>query len=64
MISQGALVLPEDPPKKGETWTTKVEMNNPAVGKQMVETTYRYEGTKEIDGTNVCRDQAGAEDGI
>jgi len=26
MISQGALVLPENAPKKGETWTTKVEI--------------------------------------
>ena len=26
-------------------------MNNPAVGKQTVETTYRYEGTKDIEGT-------------
>jgi hypothetical protein len=51
MISQGALVLPEKPPKKGDTWTTKVEMKNPAFGKQTVETTYRYEGTKDIKGT-------------
>ena len=40
-----------NPPKQGETWTTKVEMNNPAVGKQTVETTYTYDGTKEVDGT-------------
>src|SRR3954466_5189346 len=51
MISQGALVLPEKPPKKGDTWTTKVEMKNPAFGKQTVETTYRYDGTKEVKGT-------------
>jgi hypothetical protein len=51
MISQGALVLPNDAPKKGESWTTKVEMKNPAVGKQTVETTYTYEGTKDVDGT-------------
>jgi hypothetical protein len=51
MISQGALVLPKDPPKKGDTWTTKVEMKNPAVGTQTVETTYRYDGTKDIKGT-------------
>lgn len=51
MISQGALVLPKNPPKKGETWTTKVEMKNPAVGKQTVETTYRYEGSKDVKGT-------------
>jgi hypothetical protein len=51
MISQGALVLPENPPKEGESWSSKVEMNNPAAGKQTVETTYTYQGTKEIDGT-------------
>jgi hypothetical protein len=51
MISQGALVLPEKPPKKGDTWTTKVDMKNPAFGKQTVETTYRYDGTKEVKGT-------------
>ena len=51
MISQGALVLPEKPPKKGDTWTTKVEMTNPAFGKQTVETTYTYDGTKDIKGT-------------
>src|SRR4029079_19001199 len=51
MISQGALVLPKDAPKKGDTWSTKVEINNPKVGKQTVETTYRYEGPKEIKGT-------------
>ena len=50
MISQGALVLPEAAPKKGDTWSTKVDMKNPAVGKQSMETTYRYEGTKDIKG--------------
>ncbi len=44
-------MLPKDPPKKGDTWSTKVEMKNPAVGKQTVETTYRYEGSKDIKGT-------------
>ena len=29
----------------------KVEMKNPAVGKQTVETTYKYDGTKDIKGT-------------
>jgi hypothetical protein len=50
MISQGALVLPKDPPKKGDTWSTKVAMKNQA-GNQTVETTYRYEGSKDIKGT-------------
>jgi hypothetical protein len=52
MISQGALVLPKDAPKEGDSWQTKVEMANPAVGKQTVETTYSYKGTKEVEGTN------------
>jgi Family of unknown function (DUF6263) len=51
MISQGALVLPKDAPKKGDSWSTKVDMKNPAVGRQTVETTYRYDGTKDIEGT-------------
>lgn len=50
MISQGALVLPEKSPMKGEKWSTKVEMNNPQAGKQTVETTYTYDGTKDADG--------------
>jgi hypothetical protein len=49
MISQGALVLPESAPKPGDSWSTKVEMNNPTGGKQVIETTYRYEGTKDVD---------------
>jgi hypothetical protein len=51
MISQGALVLPEAAPKKDDKWSTKVEMNNPAIGKQTVETTYTFDGMKDIDGT-------------
>ncbi len=51
MLMQGALVLPEKAPEKGEQWTTKLEMNNPQAGKQIVETTYTFGGTKEVDGT-------------
>src|SRR3954452_14397744 len=51
MISQGALVLPETSPKKGDSWKTKVAMNNPQAGVQIIETTYRYEGTKQNKGT-------------
>ncbi|MCC7476154.1 MAG: hypothetical protein IT425_12225 [Pirellulales bacterium] len=51
MMSQGSLVLPEAAPKKGDTWSTKIEMNNPvAGGKQSVETTYTFEGTREVEG--------------
>jgi hypothetical protein len=51
MISQGALVLPEKSPAEGESWSNKVEMNNPMVGTQTVETTYTFKGTKDLDGT-------------
>ena len=39
------------PPKPGETWTTKIAVNNPAGGNQTVETTYTFDGTREVDGT-------------
>lgn len=51
MISQGALVLPEEAPQPGNEWSTKVEVTNPMAGKQVIETTYRFEGMKEVDGT-------------
>jgi hypothetical protein len=50
MISNGALVLPENAPQPGDEWSTKVELNMPGSGKQIVETTYRFEGMKEVDG--------------
>jgi hypothetical protein len=49
MISQGALQLPEEAPQPGQKWSTKMEVKNPMVGTQTVETTYQYEGTKEVD---------------
>jgi hypothetical protein len=51
MISQMAFVLPEKAPQKGETWQTEVTVANPAAGNQSVQTTYTYDGTREIDGT-------------
>jgi hypothetical protein len=50
MLSQSALVLPEKQPQPGEQSSTKTEVNLPTGGKQIVETTYRYDGTKDIDG--------------
>jgi hypothetical protein len=50
MVSQVAFVLPEKAPAKGETWSTKIALNNPAAGNQTVETTYTFEGTREVDG--------------
>jgi hypothetical protein len=54
MIMQGALVLPETTPKEGESWSNKVEMNNPVVGKQIIETSYKYMGTKQVDGATMA----------
>jgi hypothetical protein len=51
MISKSAFVLPKDVPKKGETTKTSVAMDNQAGDKQIVETSYTYDGTKDIDGT-------------
>ena len=50
MLVKWALVLPEKTPKPGETWRSRVELKSPAGGEQIVESSYRYEGTKEIDG--------------
>jgi hypothetical protein len=50
MMSQSALVLPENAPQAGEQSDTKVEMSAPFGGKQIIDTTYRYDGTKDVDG--------------
>jgi hypothetical protein len=50
MISQGTLVLPKEMPTVGYQWTNTIEMKNPMVGQQKVQTTYTYDGTKEVDG--------------
>jgi hypothetical protein len=52
MIAQGALVLPEKAPMQGEDWSTKVEVNNPMAGKQVIETKYKYVGNKDVEGVN------------
>ncbi len=52
VITRGSLVLPEKPAKPGETSSSKIELNSPGGGKQIVETAYRYEGTKLVDGVN------------
>ena len=51
MIMQGAMVLPENAPEAGEQWSSTIEMNNPVAGKQTVETSYTYDGTKDVEGT-------------
>jgi hypothetical protein len=52
MISKSAFVLPKDVPKKGDVTKTSVTMDNQAGDKQIVETSYTYDGTKDIDGTS------------
>jgi hypothetical protein len=50
MIVSWALVLPEKAPTPGEEWRSRVKLASPAGGEQIVESSYRYEGTKEVDG--------------
>lgn len=54
MIMQGSLVFPEKPLEPGDSWSSTATMNNPAAGKQTVETTYTYEGTKDVDGVTMA----------
>ena len=51
MIQQSSLILPE--PKDlepGHEWASKAEMKNAQFGQLEVETTYRYLGTREVEG--------------
>ncbi|HEX4412682.1 MAG TPA: DUF6263 family protein, partial [Lacipirellulaceae bacterium] len=50
MISKSVFVLPKDAPKKGDVTKTSVELTNKDGEKQIVESSYTYEGTKDIDG--------------
>lgn len=43
-------VLPEEPVAPGATWTRKAVLSNPALGKETVETTFRYEGPENRNG--------------
>jgi hypothetical protein len=49
MVSQASFAMPEKL-EPGDEWTQKMEMQLPGIGKQIAETTYKYEGAKEIDG--------------
>jgi hypothetical protein len=49
MIARAAFELPEKL-EPGTQWTTKVDMENPVVGTQTINTTYRYVGPKDVDG--------------
>jgi hypothetical protein len=51
MLVKWALVLPEKAPAVGEELKkTRVAMKSAVAGDQVVESSYRYEGTKEVDG--------------
>lgn len=49
MLTQGSMTLPEGDPEKGETWKNEMDIKTP-MGNQEVVTTYKYMGTKEVDG--------------
>ena len=52
MITQGVFVLPEKPPSRGDEWSTSVDREQSRMRTtQAVETIYRYEGTRDVDGT-------------
>ena len=48
--SQLALTLPAGDPTPGLKWKFQLELQNPLMGKQLVETTYNYAGTKDFEG--------------
>lgn len=56
MMKQGSLQLPEKALAEGEEFSAgRVEMNNPNAGKQVIETVYKYLGTKEEEGVEFAR---------
>lgn len=53
MLQKSSLVLPApEDLSPGHQWTTKSAMQNPQLGSVTAESTYRYEGTREIEGTD------------
>ena len=50
MVTQAMLKFPEKEIVKGDSWTSLLEMPNPAFGNQKVESTYTYAGSDTIDG--------------
>lgn len=49
LVKQASFAIPENL-EVGTEWTTKMEMKNPMTGPIVVETTYKYEGPREVDG--------------
>lgn len=53
MLQKSSLVLPApEDLSPGHQWTTKSAMQNPQLGSVTAESTYRYEGTRKIEGTD------------
>jgi hypothetical protein len=50
MIMKWSLVLPEQAPAAGDRWSATIEVDAPTGGQKKIEMSYRYDGTKEIDG--------------
>jgi len=53
VLAQASLTLPEETPADGAEWSNTVEMDHP-VGKQTVETTYKYIGTRDVGGDTMA----------
>jgi hypothetical protein len=54
MMMQGAMTLPEENPEPGDSWSTKTEFSNPVFGKQIVEMSYEFQETREVDGQSLA----------
>lgn len=54
MVSQVAIALPEEALAKGSTWNTKLEVTNPAAGSETVETTFTFDGLRDVDGVSLA----------
>lgn len=54
MISKSVFVLPKDAPKQGEASKTSVQLTNNDGDKQVVESSYTYEGTKDANGVTLA----------
>jgi hypothetical protein len=53
--SPGGLSLSKDPVRRGDSWTTRVEMKMDPVGKLVMDTKYTYEGKGEGDRKHLER---------
>jgi hypothetical protein len=50
MIKQGAHAFPEDPVKKGDSWTNKAAIEMPQIGRMESDTKLTYAGPEVVDG--------------